>query len=67
MPRTPMRAAGSDDLIYPCIRTPVIHLHFVEQSEGPLIVLCRGFPELWYSWRRGQIQLSRPSFESPFG
>ena len=23
-----------------------IHLHFVEQGEGPLIVLCHGFPEL---------------------
>src|SRR5215475_14861195 len=28
-----------------------IHLHVVEQGEGPLIVLCHGFPELWYSWR----------------
>ena len=22
-----------------------------EQGEGPLIVLCHGFPESWYSWR----------------
>ena len=26
-------------------------MHLVEQGEGPLVVLCHGFPELWYSWR----------------
>ena len=28
-----------------------IRLHVAEQGEGPLIVLCHGFPESWYSWR----------------
>lgn len=28
-----------------------IDLHFVEQGEGFPVVLCHGFPELWYSWR----------------
>ena len=22
-----------------------------EQGDGPLVVLCHGFPETWYSWR----------------
>ncbi len=26
-------------------------LHYVEASEGPLIVLLHGFPEFWYGWR----------------
>lgn len=26
-------------------------MHVAEQGEGPLIVLCHGFPECWYSWR----------------
>jgi pimeloyl-ACP methyl ester carboxylesterase len=26
-------------------------LHVAEQGEGPLVVLCHGFPESWYSWR----------------
>ena len=26
-------------------------MHVAEQGEGPLVVLCHGFPELWYSWR----------------
>jgi epoxide hydrolase A/B len=28
-----------------------IELHVAECGEGPLVVLCHGFPELWYSWR----------------
>lgn len=26
-------------------------LHYESQGEGPLVVLCHGFPELAYSWR----------------
>jgi epoxide hydrolase A/B len=39
-----------------------IHLHFVEQGEGPLIVVCHGFPELWYSWRHQISALSAAGF-----
>ncbi len=28
-----------------------IHMHYVEQGQGPLVVLCHGFPHLWFSWR----------------
>jgi pimeloyl-ACP methyl ester carboxylesterase len=28
-----------------------IRLHVSEQGEGPLVVLCHGFPELAFSWR----------------
>ena len=28
-----------------------IHIHYVEQGEGPLVIFCHGFPESWYSWR----------------
>jgi pimeloyl-ACP methyl ester carboxylesterase len=29
-----------------------IKMHLAEDGRGPLVVLCHGFPELWYSWRR---------------
>jgi pimeloyl-ACP methyl ester carboxylesterase len=29
-----------------------IELSVLEEGEGPLVVLCHGFPELAYSWRR---------------
>jgi pimeloyl-ACP methyl ester carboxylesterase len=28
-----------------------IRLHYVSAGTGPLVVLCHGFPEFWYSWR----------------
>lgn len=28
-----------------------IRLHYVEEGEGPLVVLIHGFPYLWYTWR----------------
>jgi pimeloyl-ACP methyl ester carboxylesterase len=41
-----------------------IHLHFVEQGEGPLIVMCHGFPESWYSWRHQLPALSAAGFHA---
>jgi pimeloyl-ACP methyl ester carboxylesterase len=28
-----------------------IDMHIAEEGAGPPVVLCHGFPELWYSWR----------------
>jgi pimeloyl-ACP methyl ester carboxylesterase len=28
-----------------------IRIHFAEQGTGPVVLLCHGFPEGWYSWR----------------
>jgi len=33
------------------INTNGINMHIAEQGQGPLVLLCHGFPELWYSWR----------------
>lgn len=33
------------------IPTNGIDMHITEAGEGPLVVLCHGFPELSYSWR----------------
>jgi pimeloyl-ACP methyl ester carboxylesterase len=29
-----------------------IELHVIDEGQGPLVVLCHGFPELAFSWRR---------------
>ena len=28
-----------------------IRMHVAEQGTGPLVIMCHGWPELWYSWR----------------
>ncbi len=33
------------------VDTNGIRMHVAEQGAGPLVVLCHGFPESWYSWR----------------
>ncbi len=33
------------------IETNGIRMHVAEAGEGPLVLLCHGFPESWYSWR----------------
>ena len=32
-----------------------IELHLACQGEGPLVLMCHGYPGLWYSWRH-QVQ-----------
>ncbi len=33
------------------IETNGLRMHIAEQGQGPLVLLCHGFPESWYSWR----------------
>lgn len=33
------------------VRANGLDLHIAEEGSGPPVVLCHGFPELWYSWR----------------
>jgi pimeloyl-ACP methyl ester carboxylesterase len=37
------------------VETNGIRMHIAEQGAGPLVLLCHGFPESWYSWRH-QLQ-----------
>jgi epoxide hydrolase A/B len=40
-----------NDLSHRDVTANGIRIHFVEQGTGPLVLLCHGFPEGWYSWR----------------
>lgn len=33
------------------VATNGIELNIAEQGQGPLVLMCHGFPESWYSWR----------------
>src|SRR5271170_5760461 len=46
------------------IETNGVRLHVAEQGEGPLIILCHGFPECWYSWRHQLPALAKAGFRA---
>ena len=46
------------------IATNGLRLHVAEQGEGPLVILCHGFPECWYSWRHQLGALAKAGFRA---
>ena len=45
------QAATPDSVSHRFIEANGLRIHFAEMGSGPLVILCHGFPELWYSWR----------------
>ena len=41
-----------------------IRQHLVEQGAGPLVLLCHGFPESWYSWRHQLKALAEAGYRA---
>lgn len=39
-----------------------IHTHYVEQGSGLPVVLCHGFPHIWFSWHRQVSALAEAGF-----
>src|SRR6201997_3695550 len=52
------------ELNHRTIETNGIAMHIAEQGQGPLIVLCHGFPESWYSWRHQLSALAEAGFHA---
>jgi pimeloyl-ACP methyl ester carboxylesterase len=46
------------------IETNGIRMHLAECGAGPLVVLCHGFPESWYSWRHQLQALADAGFHA---
>ncbi|MEJ2008284.1 MAG: alpha/beta hydrolase [Acidobacteriota bacterium] len=46
------------------IQTNGIRMHLAETGAGPLVVLCHGFPESWYSWRHQLQSLAEAGFHA---
>lgn len=41
-----------------------IELHVAELGAGPPVILCHGFPELWYSWRHQLPALAQAGYRA---
>jgi pimeloyl-ACP methyl ester carboxylesterase len=46
------------------VATNGIEMHIAEAGAGPLVLLCHGFPELWYSWRHQLPALAAAGFHA---
>ena len=41
-----------------------IHMRYAEAGSGPLVLLCHGWPESWYSWRHQLQAVSAAGFRA---
>jgi pimeloyl-ACP methyl ester carboxylesterase len=46
------------------VETNGIRMHIAEAGVGPLVILCHGFPESWYSWRHQLAALASAGFRA---
>src|SRR5467141_2253839 len=46
------------------VETNGIRLNIAEQGKGPVVLLCHGFPESWYSWRHQLPALAAAGFHA---
>ena len=46
------------------IETNGLRMHLAESGQGPLVVLCHGFPESWYSWRHQLVALAAAGYHA---
>jgi len=52
------------DISHRFIETNGIRMHVAEAGAGPLVLLCHGFPESWYSWRHQLPALPEAGFHA---
>lgn len=52
------------DIQHRFIDTNGIRMHIAEQGAGPLVLLCHGFPESWYSWRHQMRALAQAGYRA---
>ena len=50
------------EISHRAIETNGIRMHLAEAGSGPLVLLCHGFPESWYSWRHQIVALADAGF-----
>ena len=56
--------AAAPGITHRIIEANGVKIHVAEQGAGPLVILCHGFPECWYSWRRQLPALAEAGFRA---
>jgi pimeloyl-ACP methyl ester carboxylesterase len=45
------------------VETNGVQMHYVQAGKGPVVILCHGFPESWYSWRHQINALAEAGYQ----
>ena len=52
------------EITHRVVETNGLRMHVAEAGRGPLVILCHGFPESWYSWRHQLTALADAGFHA---
>ena len=52
------------EIVHRFVETNGIRMHIAEAGSGPLVLLCHGFPESWYSFRHQLRTLANAGFHA---
>jgi pimeloyl-ACP methyl ester carboxylesterase len=52
------------ELTHRTVESNGVRVHLAEAGAGPVLVLCHGFPESWYSWRHQLPALAEAGFHA---
>jgi hypothetical protein len=56
--------AALTEIAHRTVEANGIRIRLAEAGEGPLVVLCHGFPESWHSWRWQLIALAEAGYHA---
>lgn len=52
------------EMLHQFIEANGIRFHIAKCGTGPVVLLCHGFPEIWYSWRHQLTALAAAGFQA---
>jgi pimeloyl-ACP methyl ester carboxylesterase len=52
------------DIVHRTVDANGIKIHYAEAGSGPLVILCHGWPESWYSWRHQLVALAEAGYRA---
>ena len=52
------------EITHRTVETNGVRIHLAEAGQGPLVLMCHGFPESWYSWRHQLKALAEAGFRA---
>ena len=59
-----LNLAMLSDIEHIALRSNGINLHAASLGKGPLVLMCHGFPGLWYSWRKQMPAIAGAGFRA---